>query len=137
MVNCNFLESELVQLATERHEDTVSEISQLMEYFAESGAEEEEEILEKRIDLRFPICTRIRVTPCDDKFVPTGSENLAYTRNLSASGARLLLSADLDSKLVRVDFDNSALPFTLIMELQWQNSFGDFVEAGGSFFARL
>lgn len=185
MIDSNFFESELVRLAIERHQDSVGEICQLMEYFADENVSQtaESDVMHKvgsgtlqsgpgalqsrswnvqsspsefqgrstladavgpepresdgRFDLRYPVCTKIRVTPCDNEFTLTGSSEVAYTQNLSAGGARILLADDPESEYLRVDFDNPALPFSLILKLNFKIPSGKFIEAGGEFIARL
>jgi len=86
---------------------------------------------------RYPICTRVWVTPCDKLLRVTGAAEIGFTRNVSAGGACLILPTAPASELVQVEFDNQVLSCSMILRLFWTKQVGQFTEAGGAFIARV
>jgi len=119
--------------ASRRHLETVDEINMLLQQLVEPAAKHSEQ----RAHPRYPVCVRLRVTPYSDALSALGSPQVAYSQNLSVSGAALLLAEDPEADYLRVDFANGTSPLTLILRILWKRQSGSFTEAGGSFVARI
>ena len=123
----------LKRKASQRHSGTLDEISSLLEQLVQPATRHSEQ----RAHPRFPVCIRLQVTPCSDAFSALGPVQVAFSQNLSAGGAALLLSEDPGSDYLRVEFGNGVTPLTLILRVLWKRKSGGFVEAGGTFVARI
>lgn len=123
----------LKRKASQRHSSTVDEINSLLEQLVEPATRHSE----RRAHPRFPVCIRLQVTPCSDAFSALGPPQVAFSQNLSAGGAAVLLSEEPGSDYLRVEFGNGTSPLTLILRILWKRRSGGFVEAGGAFVARI
>ena len=77
------------------------------------------------------------MTPCSSSFSPVGPPEVAFTQNISAGGASFILPETPTSDILRVDFANNFLPYTLILRLFWKLPAGQMTEGGGAFIGRL
>ena len=129
-------ETELVRLAYERHQSSIDETGRLLKRFAETT----ENASDSRRDPRFPrfsVCTKIRATPCNASFSPIGPAEVGFTQNISAGGESVILPCTPASDILRIDFANNVLPYTLILRLFWKLPAGQLTEGGGAFIGRL
>ncbi len=126
-------EATLIRKASRRHSETVDEISSLLQQLVEPATRQSE----LRAHPRFPICVRLQVTPCSEAFSALGPTQVAFSQNLSAGGAALLLAEQPGADYLRVQFANGTSPLTLILRILWKRQSGKFVEAGGTFVARI
>ena len=126
-------EATLKRKASQRHADTVGEISALLKQLTEPSSRQSE----TRAHPRFQVCMRLQVTPCSESFSLLGPPQVAFSQNLSAGGAALLLTEDSGADYLRVEFGTGVGPLTLILRVSWKRRSGGFVEAGGAFVARI
>lgn len=129
-------ETELVRLAFERHQASIEETARLLKRFVETN----DQASDSRRDSRFPrftICTKIRATPCNSTFSPIGPTEVGFTQNLSAGGASIILPEVPKSDILRIDFANNVIPYTLLLRLFWKLPAGRMTEGGGAFIGRL
>ncbi|MFT5328839.1 MAG: hypothetical protein ACI8P0_006755 [Planctomycetaceae bacterium] len=129
-------ETELVRKAYERHQSSIDETARFLKRFTETS----DCSADCRRDPQFPrysICTKIRVTPCSACFSPVGPAEVAFTQNISAGGASIILPETPKSDILRVDFANNVMPHTLILKLFWKLPAGRMTEGGGAFIGRL
>jgi hypothetical protein len=126
-------EATLMRKASKRHAETVGEISALLQQLVEPATRQSE----MRAYPRFPICVRLQVTPCSEVFSALGPTQIAFSQNLSAGGAALLLAEQPEANHLRVEFANGKSPLILILRILWKRQSGKFVEAGGTFVARI
>lgn len=129
-------ETELVRKAYERHQTSIDETARFLKQFAETN----ESSSDTRRDPKFPrfsVCTKIRATPCSSCFSPIGPAEVGFTQNISAGGASIILPETPKSDILRVDFANNVVPYTLILRLFWKLPAGRLTEGGGAFIGRL
>lgn len=129
-------ETELVRKAYERHQASMDETGRFLEQFVESKTSSGD----SRRDPRFPrysVCMKIRATPCRSCFSPLGPAEVGFTQNVSAGGASIILPKTPMSDILRIDFANNVVPYTLILRLFWKLPAGSMMEGGGAFIGRL
>jgi hypothetical protein len=86
-----------------------------------------------RDETRYPVCVKLRVTPCNAAYVPVGPQEVAFAQNLSGGGAALIFASDPVSDYPMIQLRNH----TIVLRLLWKRAEGKFVEAGGTFVARF
>lgn len=129
-------EAEMVRIADNRHQKSMEETSRLLEQLIESTNFESD----GRRDVRYPrhtICTRIKVTACDEMFEPIGWSETGITQNISAGGVSIILPQSPEFDVALVEFPMNLIPYTLILKLLWKRPAGQLTECGGAFIGRV
>ena len=123
------VESAVESADSETHQETLGQLSELLEKFAEPM----QDYSGMRDEPRLPVCVKLQVTPCNSAYVPTGPEETVFAQNLSGSGAALIFASEFasDFLLIRIGQD------TMVLRLLWKRRAGKFVEAGGEFVSRF
>lgn len=129
-------DTDLVRKAFERHQASMDETARFLKRFVDASGNSSDSRRDARYP-RFSICTKIRVTPCSSSFSPVGPAEKAFTQNISAGGASIILPESPQSDILIVEFANNVLPHTLILRLFWKLPAGRLTEGGGAFIGRL
>ena len=69
-------------------------------------------------------------------FLRLGPAEVGFTQNISAGGASIILTEIPRAHILRVDFANNVVSYTLILRLFWKLPAGRLTESGGALTGR-